>query len=103
MNFGEALEAIKQGKRVARNMMMHNGQFVFMQVPSEIKSEIVPRMQSLPQSVKDEFIRRFEDPREQISSIYYGDQLAIVSPCNHITGWSPSASDVLSLDWSILD
>jgi len=55
MNFGQAIEALKEGKRVQRTGWNGKGLFVFMQVPSTINREIVPKMQSLPQSVKDEF------------------------------------------------
>lgn len=100
MKLTEALEALKTGKRVARAGW---DSFIFMQIPSEINREIVPGMTSLPQSVKDEFERRFNDPERQINSIYYRDQFAIVHPCNVIVGWSPSNSDVLAEDWIILD
>lgn len=102
MNFGQAIEALKEGKRVARTLWYGCG-FVFMQVPSEIKKEIVPKMQSLPQSVKDEFERRFNDPKEQIDAIYYDNQFAFVNQSNLVTGWCPSVSDSLSTDWTILD
>ena len=103
MNFGQAVEALKEGKRVQRTGWNGKGLFIFMQVPSTINREIVPKMQSLPQSVKDEFERRFNDPNEQIDAIYYDNQLALVNPSNLITGWSPSTSDALADDWVILD
>jgi len=103
MNFGQAIEALKQGKRVQRTGWNGEGLFVFMQVPSTIQREIVPKMQSLPQLVKDEFERRFNDPNEQIDAIYYVDQLAMVGPSNGITGWSPSVPDCMADDWVILD
>lgn len=103
MNFGQAVESLSKGKRVARTGWNGVGLFIFMQVPSEIKRDIVPKMQSLPQAVKDEFERRFNDPNEQIDSIYYSDQLALVNPSNLITGWSPSVSDSLAIDWIVLD
>ena len=102
MNFAEAIEALKQGKRVQRTSWDQD-LFVFMQVPSTINREIVPKMQSLPQSVKDEFIRRFNDSQLQIDAIYYDDQFAIVNQSNLITGWSPSPSDILAIDWVDLD
>lgn len=73
--------------------------FVFMQVPSTIGKDIVPKMQSLPQSVKDEFQRRFDTPSEQLVDIYYNDQYALVSPSNLITGWQPKEEDILSPEW----
>lgn len=101
--FGEAIEAMKAGKRVQRSGWNGKGLFAFMQVPATIGKDIVPNMQSLPQSVKDEFQRRFESEAEQIDAIYYSNQLALVNPSNLITGWAPSASDSLAVDWVILD
>lgn len=103
MNFGQAILALKEGKKVQRIGWNGKGLFVFMQVPSIINREIVPKMQSLPQSVKDEFERRFNDPNEQIDAIYYDNQLALVNPSNLITGWAASVSDSLANDWVILD
>ena len=48
-NFGQAIEALKEGKRVARQGWNGKGMFIFQQVPSEINEEIVQKMQSLPQ------------------------------------------------------
>lgn len=101
--FGAAVEALKQGKLVARQGWNGKGLFVFMQVPAQISKDIVPKMQSLPQAVKDEFQRRFESPSEQIDAIYYDNQLALVNTSNLITGWSPSVSDALAEDWIILE
>ena len=106
LNFGQAVEAMRNGRMVARDnatwAAFHN-RFVFMQVPSVINKEIVPKMQSLPQSVKAEFERRFNDPKRQINAIYYNNQLAIVYPSNLICGYSPSAEDALAIDWYTLD
>lgn len=96
VNFGQAIEALKQGKRVQRAGWNGKGLFVFMQVPAEIGFDIIPKMQSLPQSVKDEFTKRG-------GAISYSNQLAIVNPNNNINGWTPSGSDSLAEDWIILD
>jgi hypothetical protein len=102
MKFGEAIEALKEGKKLARTGWNGKGMFVFMQIPSEIKKEIVPKMQSLPQSVKDEFEKTFNDTSAQIDAIYYTNQLAIVGLSNLIQGWSPSVADCFAEDWIIL-
>jgi len=101
LTFGEAIKALKEGKRVQRSGWNGKGLFVFMQVPAEIKKDIVPKMQSLPQSVKNEFERRFNE--EQIDAIYYNDQLGLVNTSNLISGWSPSTNDALAEDWVILN
>lgn len=103
MNFGQAVSALKEGKRVQREGWNGKGLFVFMQVPSIIGKDIVPKMQSLPQSVKDEFMRRFANESEQLDAIYYDNQLALVNTSNLITGWAPSVSDSLAEDWVVLD
>jgi hypothetical protein len=95
LNFGQAIEALKNGGRVAREGWNGKGLFVFMQVPAEISDDIIPKMQSLPQSVKDEFAKRG-------GSINYSNQMALVNPNNSINGWSPSSSDALAEDWIIL-
>lgn len=102
MNFGEALVALKQGKMAQRSGWNGKGLFVFMQIPSGINKEIVPKMQSLPPSVKDEFQRRFE-AQPLLDGIKYDNQLALVHPDNSITGWAPSVSDALASDWVILE
>ena len=94
--FGQAIEALSNGKRVSREGWNGKGMFIFRQVPSEIDAEIIPKMTSLPQSVKDEFVKRG-------GNIRYKNQLAMVYPDNTIFGWVASPSDVLECDWCILD
>lgn len=98
LTFGQAIELLNEGKMITRKAWV-TGLFVFKQVPSTINKDIVPKMQSLPQSVKNEFQRRFDSPSEQIDSISYSDQLVLVGLSNMITGWSPTPSDVLATDW----
>ena len=103
VSFGNAIQALRDGKRVQRSGWNGKDLFVFMQVPSEVPAEFVPRMSSLPKSVKAEFKRRFEDESAQIDALYYNDQLALVNPSNLISGWAPSTNDALANDWIILD
>jgi hypothetical protein len=98
--FGEAIVALKEGKRVSRAGWNGKGMFIFMQVPSEIAEHVVPNMQSLPMAVKAEFLKR---ATEGITGIRYKNQLAMVYPDNTIYGWVASPSDVLESDWCILD
>jgi len=111
VSFGKAVIALKQGKRVARVGWNGKELFIFMQVPARINvAETVPKMQSLPQSVKDEFLRRLSitdistgGGAHNHSTIDYKNQLAMVYPDNTIYGWVASPSDVLENDWVILD
>ncbi len=114
VSFGEAVAAMKQGKRVQRKGWNGKGMFIFEQVPSSVDISIVPKMTSLPQAVKDEFLRRHEEWqntkntelknfRRHAVSIQYQNQIAMVYPDNNIYGWVASPSDVLENDWIILD
>ena len=110
VSFGKAIEALKEGKRVQRQGWNGKGLFIFEQVPSQVDISIVPKMTSLPESVKNEFKRRFEECENSknvstimFNSITYQNQLAMVYPDNKIYGWVASPSDVLENDWIILD
>lgn len=95
-SFGDAIHALHEGKMVAREGWNGIGLFVFKQVPSTITTDIIERMQSLPDSVKKEFAQRG-------ISINYSNQLALVDTENNISGWSPSTSDALANDWIIYE
>ena len=75
--------------------------FVFQQVPSVISVEkTVPKMQSLPESVKDVF--EIRDQLSDLHEINYDNQLALVYPDNRITAWNASTDDILTNDYEIL-
>ena len=95
LDFGEAIEALKEGKKVARSGWNGNGLFVFKQVPSPIDAAIVPKMTSLPQSVKDEFVKRGQGPN-------YCNQMAIVKPDGSVDSWVASSADTFAEDWEIV-
>ena len=95
LNYGHAIEALKKGSRVTRTGWEGKGLFVFKQVPSPIKAEIVPKMTSLPQSVKEEFMRREQGPN-------YQNQLALVKQDGSVDSWVASSSDTFAEDWIIL-
>ena len=110
-NFNDVMEALKKGKIAVRSDWNSKGTFIFMQVPAEIPMEVVPKMQSLPEYVKEMFKFRHESGKIPggtffdpilLNTIRYKDQIAIVYPDNTICGWSPSVSDTLAEDWIIL-
>ena len=95
MKYGEAIEALRKGKRVQRQGWNGSGLFVFKQVPSPIPAEIVSKMTSLPQEVKDEFLERNQGPN-------YVNQLAIVKLDGTVDSWIASSSDTFAEDWIVL-
>ena len=101
MNFETIMDILSQGEMVYRSAWEPDS-FIFLQVPSQISAVIIPNMTSLPQQVKNEFIRRFNDTETfQIDAIYYKDQIAKVNNSNMITGWSPLVEDIYATDWHV--
>lgn len=96
MTFGDAIEILKQGGAVRRRGWNGKGLSVFKQVPARIGSDIIPKMQSLPQAGKDIIL-------ESNGFIDYTSQCLIY---NENTGradsWVPSISDIFSEDWEIV-
>ena len=110
LTFGLAIEALKLCKCIARKGWNGKGMFVCKQVPSVIGQDIVPKMQSLPQSAKDQFTQRWHNANAEndavaianTGSIEYHNQMIIVKPDNSIDSWVASSSDTFAEDWVIL-
>lgn len=97
LNFGQAIEYLKAGLAIRREGWNGKGLFVIKQVPAHIESDIIPKMQSLPQSAKDLILKGK-------GFIDYTSQCLIY---NETTGradsWVPSISDVFAEDWEIVE
>jgi len=96
LNFGEAIKALKSGKLIARQGWNGKGMFIVKQIPSVIGIDIIPRMQSLPESVKKVLVER-EQP------ISYESQMLIINSLGRADSWVPSSSDVFAEDWIIVE
>lgn len=105
-NFGEAIEALKQGKRVQRAGWNGKGMFVFMRPADELPiGMVIDKVKSLPQSVKDFFKAKDEKefPGEQ-STVKFSSYLCMYAADGSIVnGWLASQTDMLAEDWAILD
>lgn len=93
-SFGQVIEALKRGYVASRTAWFHKNTFIFRQVPSEVPVQVIQKMTSLPETVK----QILADTNEPLR---YDNQLAIVYPSNHVHGWTPSVSDTLADDWMI--
>jgi len=96
MDFGKAIVALKQGRAIQRSGWNGKGLFVVKQIPASINADIIPKMQSLPQSAKDILMSR-ENPH-----IDYTNQMLIVNPDGRADSWVPSSSDVFAEDWRVI-
>lgn len=97
MCFGDAIEVLKQGGAVRRSGWNGKGLMVFKQVPAHIESDIIPKMQSLPQSAKDLILKGkgFIDYTSQC--LIYNENIG------RADSWVPSISDVFAEDWEIVE
>lgn len=95
--FGTATLFLKAGMAVRRAGWNGKGLFVVKQVPVHIAADIIPNMQSLPQSAKDIIMARKEP------HIDYTNQMLIINPDGRADSWVPSSSDVFAEDWEVID
>lgn len=97
LNFGQAIEYLKAGLAVRREGWNGKGLFVIKQVPAHIESDIIPKMQSLPQSAKDLILK-------SKGFVDYTSQCLIYNENNgRADSWVPSISDVFAEDWEIVE
>ncbi|WP_233545721.1 DUF2829 domain-containing protein [Parabacteroides sp. AM08-6] len=96
MSFGMAIEALKYGLAVRRSGWNGKGLFVVKQIPAHITEEIIPKMQSLPQSAKDLILKGkgFVDYTSQC--LIYNENTG------RADSWVPSISDVFAEDWEVV-
>lgn len=98
MSFGEALQALEAGKCVRRESWIGD-KFVVKQIDSDISAEIVPKMQSLPDSAK-ELIGKTAD-----KDIHYRNQCLVIKqfPSSSVaTNYVPDWNDMFAKDWMVL-
>lgn len=111
LNFGQVLEALKEGKRAARYGWNGKGMFIFMRPADELHIEmVVDKVKSLPQSVKDYYAQDITNSAgERIATdsddvIKFNAYLCMKAADGSIVnGWLASQTDMLADDWDILD
>lgn len=96
MDFGGAMHCLKAGLAVRRRSWVCEGIFVVKQIPCRINADIIPGMQSLPQSAKDILMIR-KDPH-----IDYTNQLLLINRSGRADSWTASSSDIFADDWEVV-
>lgn len=98
MNFGQAIEALKEGKRVSREGWNGKGMFLFLLPAGRIPKSAIhdPRLRE----IIDEKIEG--DTFEALGSI----RMWTTNSAGRwavLTGWLASQTDMLSEDWNIVE
>lgn len=97
LSFEQILPLIKEGFAVRRNGWNGKGLMVFKQIPAHITSNIIPKMQSLP----DEAKRLIMDSKGHID---YTCQCLIYNPeTGRADSWVPSVADIFANDWELVE
>ena len=87
MNFGQALEALKAGKRVSREGWNGKGMFLFLVPGSRFKVNRAPLLGIYPEGTE----------------INYHAHIDMKTAQDTVVPWLASQTDVLAEDWSILE
>lgn len=113
INFGQAIEAAKQGKRVARAGWNGKNMFVFQRPADELSAEmIVSKVKSLPYSVKNYYKSMFAWTQDEATDGNGPDKTLVkftaylcmkAADGSIVNGWLASQTDILAEDWTILD
>ena len=86
LNFGQAIEALKSGKKVARKGWNGKGMFVYY-VPAASYPPATDAMKSAFGG----------------GEVPYREYLALKTAQNDVATWSPSTSDALAEDWEVVE
>lgn len=110
LNFGEALEAVKEGKLVSREGWNGKGMFIFQRPSDELSVDfIINKVKSLPQSLKNYFSGRYynendiEVDTKDIVVKFTAYLCMKAADGTIVNGWLASQTDMLSNDWCILE
>jgi Protein of unknown function (DUF2829) len=92
MNFGQALEALKQGKKVARRGWNGKGMFIYL-----VRGSHIP-IESLRNEAKEQ-LKNLEQTHVTING-----HIDMKSADNSVVvGWLASQTDMLAEDWEIVE
>ena len=109
VNFETALQAVKQGKLITREIWSYKYKFVFMRPADNIPVQtVINQVKSLLQAVKDFYSDKYGTESAYSSgnviSVHFDAYLCLKDPNDKIiNGWTPSPEDVFTEDWIILD
>ena len=86
MNFGQALEALKEGRRVARAGWNGKGMFLFLVPGSTFEVNRPPLLGIYPEG----------------SRVRYHAHIDIKAADGQVLPWGPSQADMLAEDWTLV-
>lgn len=103
MNFGEAIEAAKNGNLVSRSGWNGKGMFVFLRPEDSLTTDmIVNKVKSLPDAFKKWVADNYGD--SELDKIKFTAYLCMkAADGTVVNGWLASQTDMLAEDWIIVE
>lgn len=96
MNFGKAIECLKEGCMVARRGWNGKGTFIFMTVGNTVSEESIPNFKSIPDQVKYFLEKRGTD-------VVFNPSITMLTATGELQpGWLASQTDMLADDWVLV-
>lgn len=112
LNFGLAIQALKQGKLVARQGWNGKGMFIFMRPADTLTAgTLINMVKSIPQSVKKHFNSLFSYTADEEKAGLGPENIQVnftaylcmkAADGSIVNGWLASQTDILAEDWEIL-
>jgi hypothetical protein len=108
VDYGHALAAVKNGECIARVGWNGKGMCVFMRPADDLPVSFLPKVKSLPESIKQRLQARFNGDThytsgEEITVSFNAYLCMLAADGSIVNGWLPSQTDMLATDWLILD
>jgi len=111
LTFGQALDAVKEGRLIAREGWNGKGMFVFMRPADSLKRiDVIDKVKSVPSALKAYLNKEIESAAPEFAndiaeaSIQFTAYLCLKAADGSIVnGWLPSQTDMLSNDWCVLE
>ncbi|MDD4970693.1 MAG: DUF2829 domain-containing protein [Paludibacter sp.] len=105
LTFGQAIEAVKEGKLISRIGWNGKNMFVFMRPSAAIKVSDLLGIKTLSSNVKNYFEKKFQPITvDNDPLITFTPYLCMKAADDTIVnGWLASQTDMLAKDWCILD
>lgn len=96
LNFGQAIQALEKGYKVAREGWNGKSMYLFMQVGNTVTKDFIPHFKSLPESVKEELLSLDKD-------IVFNPSITMFTAAQEMQPcWLASQTDILAKDWTVL-
>jgi len=97
MNFGDAIQALNEGKMLSRSGWNGKGMFIYKTVGNTVSKDFIPKFASLPESVKSFLADIGEDV------VFHPSFTMYTATKEMQPGWLASQADMLADDWGIVE